>query len=59
MSALNNDNNDDASSPVSSPRVSQQQCRQQHLEWTSIQGHILTGGGKAEEYFIKERGYPF
>jgi hypothetical protein len=33
--------------------------RQKHLEWTAKQGYMLTGGGRAEEYFISERGFPY
>jgi hypothetical protein len=33
--------------------------RQNHLEWTAKQGYILTGGGRAEEYFTPERGFPY
>lgn len=32
---------------------------QQHMSWTAKQGLILTGGGKAEELYTNERGYPF
>jgi hypothetical protein len=31
----------------------------QHLAWTKKQGNILSGGGKAEEYYTPERGFPF
>ena len=31
----------------------------QHLGWTSKQGHILTGGGMAEEFYSVERGLTF
>ena len=30
-----------------------------HLNWTSIQGHCLTGGGRAEELYSAERGFAF
>jgi len=30
-----------------------------HLDWTSKQGRILTCEGKAEQYYTKERGFPF
>lgn len=30
-----------------------------HLGWTKKQGYILSGGGKAEEYYTAERGFPF
>jgi hypothetical protein len=32
---------------------------QKHLNWTWKQGSILSGGGRAEEYFTAERGFPF
>jgi len=30
-----------------------------HIGWTKRQGYILTGGGKAEELYIPERGFSF
>lgn len=30
-----------------------------HIGWTKRQGYILTGGGKAEEFYTLERGFPF
>lgn len=30
-----------------------------HLQWTTIQGHCLTGGGRAEELYTPERGFSF
>ena len=30
-----------------------------HLDWTKKQGRILTCGGRAEEYYSAERGFPF
>ena len=39
-----------------------EQQQQQHsalLDWTKKQGRILTGGGRAEEYYTAERGFPF
>ena len=30
-----------------------------HLAWSKTQGYILTGGGKAEEFYTAERGFPF
>ena len=35
------------------------ETKQRHLGWTAKQGYILTGGGRAEEYYTKERGFPF
>ena len=37
----------------------QKLMRDQLLDWSSKQARILTGGGKAEEYFTAERGFPF
>jgi hypothetical protein len=39
--------------------ASRQAVTSHHLEWTAKQGYILTGGGKAEEYYNAERGFPF
>ncbi|VEU37952.1 unnamed protein product [Pseudo-nitzschia multistriata] len=30
-----------------------------HLAWTKKQGHVLSGGGKAESFYTAERGFPF
>ena len=30
-----------------------------HLDWSNKQARILTGGGKAEEYYKSERGFPY
>jgi len=30
-----------------------------HLDWTLLQGHCLTGGGRAEELYSAERGFPY
>ena len=30
-----------------------------HLEWSKKQGRILSGGGKVEEYYTSDRGFPF
>ena len=30
-----------------------------HLAWTKKQGHLLTGGGKAEVFYTAERGFSF
>jgi hypothetical protein len=35
------------------------QIEQKHLNWTSIQGHCLTGGGRAEELYTADRGFAF
>ena len=32
---------------------------EKHLNWSSIQGHCLTGGGRAEELYSAERGFAF
>ena len=50
-------NNDD--SHIDDETTQQEQQEQQHLDWTSTQGYILTGGNKAEEYYTTERGFPF
>jgi hypothetical protein len=34
-------------------------AEKKHLNWTSIQGHCLTGGGRAEELYSAERGFAF
>jgi hypothetical protein len=36
-----------------------EEITEKHLGWTAKQGHILTGGGKAEDYYTAERGFPF
>ncbi|KAG7337316.1 hypothetical protein IV203_030139 [Nitzschia inconspicua] len=41
------------------PLVEQTKLMTDHLNWTAKQGYILTGGGKAEEYYTAERGFPF
>jgi hypothetical protein len=33
--------------------------QKQHLKWTSRQGYILTGGGKAEILYVPVRGFSF
>ena len=33
--------------------------QKEHLEWTSRQGYILTGGGEAEKLYLPERGFSF
>lgn len=38
---------------------SENQDLSEHLNWTKKQGNILTGGGKAEEYYNSDRGFPF
>ncbi|KAL3922575.1 MAG: hypothetical protein SGILL_002132, partial [Bacillariaceae sp.] len=35
------------------------EIEKQHLGWTAKQGYILSGGGKAEEYYTADRGFPF
>jgi hypothetical protein len=37
----------------------EQEIQDLHLGWTKKQGYILSGGGKAEEYYTAERGFPF
>lgn len=32
---------------------------EKHLDWTATQGRCLTGGGRAEELYTADRGYPF
>ena len=34
-------------------------AEEKHLGWTSNQGYILTGGGRAEELYCAERGFSF
>lgn len=35
------------------------EVRSKHLGWTKRQGYILTGGGKADELYTADRGFPF
>eukprot|EP00980_Cylindrotheca_fusiformis_P003036 scaffold709_cov197-Cylindrotheca_fusiformis.AAC.4 len=39
--------------------ASDSQLLRQHLTWTEKQGHILTAGGKANEYYSQDRGFPY
>jgi hypothetical protein len=42
------------------PRVTDLKAlERRHLDWSNKQAHILTGGGKAEEYYTGERGFSF
>jgi hypothetical protein len=40
-------------------KCASEHLEKQHMEWTSKQGHILSGGGMAEEFFTPERGFSF
>lgn len=39
--------------------MAQENTHKLHLDWTHKQGRILTANGKANEYYVAERGYPF
>ncbi len=36
-----------------------EELEKKHLNWTANQGSCLTGGGRAEELYTAERGFPF
>jgi hypothetical protein len=38
---------------------SNESLRECHLDWTAKQGRILTATGRANEFFCRERGFPF
>jgi hypothetical protein len=40
-------------------KIATEELETQHLAWTSKQGNILTGGGKAEEFYTPERGFKY
>lgn len=42
-----------------SPSSEITKVEEKHLTWTTIQGHCLIGGGRAEELYSPERGFPF
>jgi hypothetical protein len=42
-----------------SGNLDDREIQDMHLGWTQKQGYILSCGGKAEEYYTAERGFPF